>query len=150
VNVQSVRKHPAGSDSDSGRKVRKYRSGARAREHRGPLRGFEHYIPVGDDPHAVAIGSGVNTRAGCRRIAEYAFQYAVNNGRKKVTVVHKANILKALTGLFLETAREVGKRYEGRVEVDERIVDACAMQLVLDPWQFDVILTTNLFGDILG
>ena len=70
--------------------------------------GFEHYIPIGDDPHAVAIGSGVNTRAGCRRIAEYAFEYAVNNGRKKVTIVHKANILKALTGLFLETAREVG------------------------------------------
>jgi isocitrate dehydrogenase (NAD+) len=112
--------------------------------------GFEHYIPVGDDPHAVAIGSGVNTRAGCRRIAEYAFEYAVNNGRKKVTIVHKANILKALTGLFLETAREVAMRYEGRVQVDERIVDACAMQLVLDPWQFDVILTTNLFGDILS
>ena len=112
--------------------------------------GFEHYIPIGDDPHAVAIGSGVNTRAGCRRIAEYAFEYAVNNGRKKVTVVHKANILKALTGLFLETARDVGKRYEGRVQLDERIVDACAMQLVLDPWQFDMILTTNLFGDILS
>ena len=64
--------------------------------------------------------------------------------------MHKANILKALTGLFLETAREVGKRYEGRVQVDERIVDACAMQLVLDPWQFDVVLTTNMFGDILS
>ena len=64
--------------------------------------------------------------------------------------MHKANILKALTGLFLETAREVGKRYEGSVRLDERIVDACAMQLVLDPWQFDVILTTNLFGDILS
>jgi isocitrate dehydrogenase (NAD+) len=112
--------------------------------------GFEHYIPVGDDPHAVAIGSGVNTRAGCQRIAEYAFEYAVKNGRKKVTIVHKANILKALTGLFLETAQEVGKRYEGRVQVDERIVDACAMQLVLDPWQFDVVVTTNLFGDILS
>jgi isocitrate dehydrogenase (NAD+) len=112
--------------------------------------GFEHYIPIGDDAHAVAIGSGVNTRAGCRRIAEHAFEYAVNNARKKVTIVHKANILKALTGLFLETAREVGKRYEGRVQMDERIVDACAMQLVLDPWQFDVILTTNLFGDILS
>jgi len=112
--------------------------------------GFEHYIPIGDDPHAVAIGSGVNTRAGCRRIAEYAFEYAATNGRKKVTVVHKANILKALTGLFLETARQVSKRYEGRVQLDERIVDACAMQLVLDPWQFDVILTTNLFGDILS
>ena len=112
--------------------------------------GFEHYIVVGDDPHAVAIGSGVNTRAGCRRIAEFAFDYAVKHGRKKVTIVHKANILKALTGLFLETAREVAKGYAGRVQADERIVDACAMQLVLDPWQFDVIVTTNLFGDILS
>jgi isocitrate dehydrogenase (NAD+) len=112
--------------------------------------GFEHYIPIGDDPHAVAIGSGVNTRAGCRRIAEFAFEYAVRHGRKKVTIVHKANILKALSGLFLEAAREVGKRYESRLQVDERIVDACAMQLVLNPWQFDVIVTTNLFGDILS
>jgi isocitrate dehydrogenase (NAD+) len=112
--------------------------------------GFEHYIPIDDDPHAVAIGSGINSRAGCRRIAEFAFEYAVRNGRKKVTIVHKANILKMLTGLFLETAREVGKRYEGRVQMDERIVDACAMQLVLNPWQFDVIVTTNLFGDILS
>src|SRR5580704_18347457 len=64
--------------------------------------GFEHYVPIGDDPHAVAIGSGVNTRAGGRRIAEFAFEYAVRNGRKKVTIVHKANILKALSGLFLE------------------------------------------------
>src|ERR1700757_273551 len=112
--------------------------------------GFEHYIPIGDDPHAVAIGSGVNTRAGCRRIAEFACEYAVRNGRKKVTIVHKANILKALSGLFLETAREVGKRYEDRLQVDDRIVDACAMQLVLNPWQFDLIVTTNLFGDILS
>jgi isocitrate dehydrogenase (NAD+) len=112
--------------------------------------GFEHYIPIGDDPYAVAIGSGVNTRAGCRRIAEFAFEYAARNGRKKVTIVHKANILKALTGLFLETAREVAKRYEDKVQVDNRIVDACCMQLVLNPWQFDVILTTNLFGDILS
>jgi isocitrate dehydrogenase (NAD+) len=67
-----------------------------------------------------------------------------------VTIVHKANILKALTGLFLETAREVGKRYEGQLQVDDRIVDACAMQLVLNPWQFDLIVTTNLFGDILS
>ena len=112
--------------------------------------GFEHYIPIDGDPHAVAIGSGVNTRAGSRRIAEFAFEYALKNGRKKVTIVHKANIMKALTGVFLETARGVAKAYEGRIEVDERIVDACAMQLVLDPWQFDVILTTNLFGDILS
>ena len=112
--------------------------------------GFEHYVPIGDDPRAVAIGSGINTRAGGRRLAEFAFEYAVRNGRKKVTIVHKANILKALTGLFLEVAREVGKSYEGRIQVDERIVDACAMGLVLNPWQFDVIVTTNLFGDILS
>jgi isocitrate dehydrogenase (NAD+) len=111
---------------------------------------FEHYIPVGDDQHAVAISSGVNTRAGGTRIAEFAFDYALKHGRKKVTIVHKANVLKALTGLFLEAARAVGERYAGRVAMDDRIVDACAMQLVLDPWQFDVILATNLFGDILS
>jgi len=111
---------------------------------------FEHYIPIGDDPHAVAISSGVNTRAGSRRIAEYAFDYAARNQRKKVTIVHKANVLKALTGIFLETAQQVAKDYEGRIAADDRIVDACAMQLVLNPWQFDVIVTTNLFGDILS
>ena len=111
---------------------------------------FEHYIPVGDDPHAVAISSGVNTKAGSRRIVEFAFEYALKNGRRKVTVVHKANVLKALTGVFLDTAREVARQYEGQVALDERIVDACAMQLVLNPWQFDVIVTTNLFGDILS
>jgi isocitrate dehydrogenase (NAD+) len=112
--------------------------------------GFEHYIPIGGDEHAVAIGSGVNTRVGCRRIAEFAYAYALANGRKKVTIVHKANIMKALTGIFLETAREVGREHQGRVVTEERIVDACAMQLVLNPWQFDVIVTTNLFGDILS
>jgi isocitrate dehydrogenase (NAD+) len=112
--------------------------------------GFEHYIPVGDDPHAVAIASGVNSRAGSRRIAKFAFDYAVAHGRKKVTIVHKANVLKALTGLFLDTAKELARDYEGRLTVDDRIVDACAMQLVVNPWQFDVILTTNLFGDILS
>ena len=112
--------------------------------------GFEHYIPIDGDPHAAAISSGINTRAGSRRIAEFAFEYAVKNGRKKVTIVHKANVLKALTGIFLETAKDVAGRYEGRVAADERIVDACAMQLVLNPWQFDMIVTTNLFGDILS
>jgi len=112
--------------------------------------GFEHYIPIDGDPHAVAISSGVNTRAGSRRIAEFAFDYAVKNGRKKVTIVHKANVLKALTGIFLETARDVARAYEGRVACDDRIVDACAMQLVQNPWQFDMIVTTNLFGDILS
>jgi isocitrate dehydrogenase (NAD+) len=92
----------------------------------------------------------VNTRAGSRRIARFAFDYAVAHGRKKVTIVHKANVLKALTGIFLDTARDVAKQYEGRIACDDRIVDACAMQLVLNPWQFDVIVTTNLFGDILS
>jgi isocitrate dehydrogenase (NAD+) len=112
--------------------------------------GLEHYIPVAGDPRAVAVSSGINTRSGSRRIAEFAFDYAVRHGRGKVTIVHKANILKALTGIFLEAARDVATRYAGRVEVEDRIVDACAMQLVLNPWQFDVIVTTNLFGDILS
>jgi len=111
---------------------------------------FEHYIAIGDDPHAVAISSGVNTRAGAQRIIRYAFEYALSHGRKKVTVVHKANVLKALTGIFLEVGRDMAKEYEGRVAMDDRIVDACAMQLVMNPWQFDVIVTTNLFGDILS
>ena len=111
---------------------------------------FEHYMPVGNDPKGIAMSAGFNSRAESRRIAEYAFDYAARHGRRKVTIVHKANILKALTGLFLEEAQAVGKDYAGRVAFDERIVDACAMQLVLDPWQFDVIVTTNLFGDILS
>lgn len=111
---------------------------------------FEHYIPVGDDPQAVAISSGVNTREGARRIVRYAFEHAVRHGRKKVTIVHKANVLKALTGVFLEAGKQVAREYEGRIACDDRIVDACAMQLVLNPWQFDVIVTTNLFGDILS
>jgi isocitrate dehydrogenase (NAD+) len=112
--------------------------------------GFEHYVPIGDDPRAVAVASGVNTRAGSTRICEFAFDYALRNNRRKVTLVHKANVLKALTGLFLEAGREVAKKYDGRVACDDRIIDACAMQLVMNPWQFDVIVTTNLFGDIIS
>ena len=111
---------------------------------------FEHYVPIGDDPHAVAIATGVNTKAGAYRIIKYAFDYALHNGRKKVTVVHKANVLKVLTGIFLDIGREVAKEYQGRVEMNDRIVDACSMELVIDPWQFDVIVATNLFGDILS
>src|SRR5271165_5434321 len=111
---------------------------------------FEHYIPIGDDPHAVAISSGVNTRDGARRIVRYAFEHAIRLGRKKITIVHKANVLKALTGVFLEAGQQIAEEYKGRIECNDRIVDACAMQLVLNPWQFDVIVTTNLFGDILS
>ncbi len=112
--------------------------------------GFEAFIPVGGDPKAVAQSNAVVTRRGCERIARFAFEYAVKHGRKKVTICHKANILKAVSGLFLETARDVAREYEGRVEADDVIIDAAAMKLVLDPSQFDVIVTTNMFGDILS
>jgi isocitrate dehydrogenase (NAD+) len=113
--------------------------------------GHELYIQIGDDPHAVAIASGVNTRQGSRRLLEFAFEHAIAAGRKKVTIVHKANIMKALTGIFLETGQELyEQKYKGRFTLDTVIIDACAMKLVLDPWQFDVLVTTNLFGDILS
>jgi isocitrate dehydrogenase (NAD+) len=112
--------------------------------------GFETTIPVGDDRKAVAQSNAVVTRRGCERIARFAFDYAEKNGRRKVTICHKANILKAASGLFLETALDVSREYEGRVEVDDVIIDAAAMKLVLDPTQFDVIVTTNMFGDILS
>ena len=113
--------------------------------------GHEHYIPIDDDPHAVAIATGSNTRKGGMRLLEFAFDHAVATGRKKVTIVPKANIMKALTGIFLETGLELYERkYKGRFELDTVIVDACAMKLVLNPWQFDMLVTTNLFGDILS
>ena len=113
--------------------------------------GHEHYVQIDDDPHAVAIATGINTRAGSRRLLEYAFAHAIAAGRKKVTIVHKANIMKALTGIFLETAQQVyDDKYKGRIAMDTIIVDACAMKLVLKPQQFDMLVTTNLFGDILS
>ena len=113
--------------------------------------GHEHYIQIDDDPHAVAMATGVNTRQGSRRLLEFAFEHAVATGRKKVAIVHKANIMKALTGIFLETGLELYERkYKGKFALETVIVDACAMKLVLNPWQFDVLVTTNLFGDILS
>jgi isocitrate dehydrogenase (NAD+) len=113
--------------------------------------GHEHYVQIDEDPHAVAMATGINTRAGSRRLLRFAFEQAVATGRRKVTIVHKANIMKALTGIFLETALELYEReYKGRFELDTAIIDACAMKLVLDPWQFDMLVTTNLFGDILS
>jgi isocitrate dehydrogenase (NAD+) len=113
--------------------------------------GHEYYIQIDDDPHAVAMATGVNTRQGSRRLLEFAFEHAVATGRKKVAIVHKANIMKALTGIFLETGLELYERqYKGRFALETVIIDACAMKLVLNPWQFDVLVTTNLFGDILS
>lgn len=91
----------------------------------------------------------VVTRDGCARVTHYAYKLARSAGRKKVTIVHKANILKAVSGMFLDVAREVAAEYPD-IETEEMIVDATCMKLVMDPWQFDVIVTTNLFGDIIS
>ena len=113
--------------------------------------GHEHYVRIDGDPHAVAMATGINTRQGSLRLLEFAFEHALATGRRKVTIVHKANILKALTGMFLETGVDLYERkYKGRFELETVIVDACAMKLVLDPWQFDMVVTTNLFGDVLS
>ena len=108
--------------------------------------GLEHYLTRQKD---VAESLAVITKEGSERIVEYAFKYAKENGRKKVTACHKANILKYTSGLFLDTAREVAARYP-EIEFDEKIVDATCMHLIMDPSQFDVIVTTNMFGDILS
>jgi len=112
--------------------------------------GIEHYVRVGDDPRAAAESVAIITRSGSERIVRYAFEYAVRHNRKKVTLVHKANILKFSQGLFLDTGRMVARDFAGKIEFEERIVDAMAMNLVLHPERFDVIVTTNLFGDILS
>ncbi len=96
-----------------------------------------------------AVSVTRNTRKGSERIVRYAFDLARKAGRKKVTVVHKANILKSTSGLFLNAARDVAKEYPD-IECNEMIVDNACMQLVMRPEQFDVIVTTNLFGDIIS
>src|SRR5258706_3369560 len=112
--------------------------------------GLDHTFKIGGDRRAMAQAMSIVTREGSERIAKYAFEYAKTHGRKKVTIVHKANILKATSGLFLDTARRVAEQYAGQIACDDKIVDNTAMQLVLKPEQFDVIVTTNLFGDILS
>jgi len=102
-----------------------------------------------DRERSRAESVNVVTRRACERIVEFAFQHAEREGRGKVTAVHKANILKATGGLFLEVARDVARRHPG-IEFEDRIIDNMAMQLVKNPLQFDVIVTTNLFGDILS
>jgi len=91
----------------------------------------------------------IATRTGCERIVRFAFELARRNGRKRVTVVHKANILKDVTGMFLSVARDVASEYVD-VDCDDMIVDNACMQLVMRPERFDVIVTTNLFGDIIS
>ncbi len=108
--------------------------------------GKEHWV---DDAEKHAESIAVVTEDASRKIITAAFEYAKKNGRKKVTLVHKANILKLTTGLFLKVGEEVSKNYPD-VEFQDLIVDNMAMQMVLNPNQFDVIVTTNLFGDILS
>ena len=108
--------------------------------------GVEHYV----DPRRTAAESiAIITRFGSERVIRYAFEYARSHGRKRVTLVHKANILKLSNGLFLDTGKDVAKLYPD-IGFDDMIVDATAMKLVTRPEQFDVIVTMNLFGDILS
>ncbi|MGO9482129.1 MAG: isocitrate/isopropylmalate dehydrogenase family protein [Candidatus Kryptoniota bacterium] len=108
--------------------------------------GIEHYV---DAVKSAAETIGIVTRTGSERIIRYAFDYARKHNRKKVTVVHKANILKYTSGLFLDIARSMANEYP-EIEMNDKIVDNMAMQMVINPSQFDVIVTTNLFGDILS
>ena len=112
----------------------------------GLYSGVEHYI---DSRKSAAESVAIVTRYGSERIVRAAFEYAVRHGRKKVTIVHKANILKFTSGMFLEVGQEIASEFPD-VEVDDKIVDNMAMQMVTHPEQFDVIVTTNLFGDILS
>jgi isocitrate dehydrogenase (NAD+) len=116
----------------------------------GLYSGVEHYIGIGGDPRAAAESVMLVTRFGVERILRYAFDYAVSHGRRQVTLAHKANILKYTQGLFLDMGREIAKEYEGRVSFEDRIIDATAMLLVMDPHRFDVIVCENMFGDILS
>lgn len=112
----------------------------------GLYSGIEHYI---DPKKNAAQAISFISRFASDRIIRTAFEYARQHGRKKVTLVHKANILKLTTGLFLEVGQEIAQEYPD-IEFEDRIVDAMAMQLVMRPERFDVIVTTNLFGDILS
>lgn len=100
-------------------------------------------------PDAAVSLKPISTTAS-ERIARYAFEYAVQHGRKKVTVVTKANIMKFTDGLFLETARRIASEYAGRIEWDEKLIDNLCMQLVQKPETYDVLLLPNLYGDIIS
>lgn len=114
----------------------------------GLYSGVEHFIKA-DGVNIAAESVAVITRSGSEKIIRYAFEFAKHHRRKRVTLVHKANILKCTTGMFLEIGREVAQAYP-EIEFKDRIIDACAMEMVMNPAAYDVIVTTNLFGDILS
>ena len=107
--------------------------------------GIEHR--VGPD---AAESIKIITRAASQRIARYAFEYAVKNGRRKVTAVHKANIMKLSDGLFLNSARKIHEEEYPNIEYEEVIIDAGCMKLVQNPDRMDVLLMENLYGDIIS
>ncbi len=109
----------------------------------------EAWIPMPGDEHAVAVSTAYNTKENLKRLLHFTAKMAIAKNRKRITVVHKANILKMLTGIFLEALADVRDDYPQLV-FDDMIVDACAMKLVTQPDRFDVIVTTKLFGDILS
>ncbi len=111
----------------------------------GLYAGIENQISAG-----VVTSLKVVTEAASRRIARFAFQYAASRGRHKVTVLHKANIMKLGDGLFLRCAQEEAQRWEGRVAFESLIIDAGCMRLVQAPDRFDVLLCENLYGDVLS
>ena len=112
--------------------------------------GVEHFIGMDRDPKAAAESVMITTRYGSERIVRFAFDYAVANGRGKVTLAHKANILKHTQGLFLDVGKRIAADYADRVGFEDRIIDATAMYLVLDPYRFDMLVMENMFGDILS
>lgn len=120
-----------------------------APETRELIQWIEHHQPKQLRPDT-AISIKPISRTASERIARYAFEYAVRHGRRTVTAVSKANIMKFTDGLFLEAAREVAAQYQGRIAFEERLVDNLCMQLVQRPDQFDVLLTPNLYGDIVS
>lgn len=111
----------------------------------GMYSGFEIY----DARNEIADGIARISRKGSERILRAAFDYARSVGRKKVTIIHKANIMKQSSGLFLRTGRQVAEAYPDLI-VEDRIIDNMCMQLVMYPERYDVLVTTNLFGDILS
>lgn len=110
----------------------------------GEYSGLEHEVLPG-----VVESIKVTTHTGARRIAEYAFEFAYLNNRKKVTAVHKANIMKMCDGLFLRACRETALRYPS-IKYSEMIIDNCCMQMITNPWQFDILVMPNLYGSIVA
>lgn len=112
--------------------------------------GVEHYIGLEGDPKAAAESVMIITRFGSERICRFAFEYAKTRGRRRLTLAHKANILKYTQGLFLDVGKEMAPEFADSVEFEDRIIDATAMYLVSDPYRFDVLVMENMFGDILS